>query len=166
MSLNKGWTWISFNVVMSDMSTNTVFSGLTTLASDDAIKNQMVFTNYYSGYGFFGQLTTLTNGEMYATNFAAAATLTVTGTPVALPMTITMNPGWTWLPCPYQTAQPLRTGAPASSAVPYTNGDQFKSQNQFSEYYAGYGWYGTLTTIEPGSGYKAKTASGGARRFG
>ena len=47
MSLNKGWTWISFNVVMSDMSINTVFSGLTTLASDDAIKNQMVFTNYY-----------------------------------------------------------------------------------------------------------------------
>eukprot|EP00326_Haptolina_ericina_P010239 CAMPEP_0181227924 /NCGR_PEP_ID=MMETSP1096-20121128/33060_1 /TAXON_ID=156174 ORGANISM="Chrysochromulina ericina, Strain CCMP281" /NCGR_SAMPLE_ID=MMETSP1096 /ASSEMBLY_ACC=CAM_ASM_000453 /LENGTH=77 /DNA_ID=CAMNT_0023321387 /DNA_START=6 /DNA_END=239 /DNA_ORIENTATION=- len=77
-----------------------------------------------------------------------------------------MNAGWTWLPCPYQTAQPLQTGAPASSALPYTQGDQFKSQTSFSEFYAGYGWYGTLTTIKPGFGYKAKTASGGARQFG
>ena len=44
---NRGWTRLSFNVAMLDMSISTVFQGITSLGSGDHIKNQQDFTDYY-----------------------------------------------------------------------------------------------------------------------
>ena len=84
--------------------------------------------------GFYGQLTTLTTNEMYAVKLASSATLSVTGMPTTLPKTVTLNAGWTFVPCPYQASTALASGAPAFQ---YAQGDQYKSQATFSEYCAG-----------------------------
>ena len=39
------------------------------------------------------------------------------------------------------------------------DGDFIKSQSTFSQYYAGYGWYGGVTTMTPFSGYLVNVSS-------
>ena len=162
IGLYSGWTFISFNLEPSDTGINAVFGRLTSLQGGDHVKNQYVFTDYYDGFGFFGGLTTLTTDDMYAVKVATSTTLTVSGTPVALPKPITLNSGWTWLPCPYQSTIGLADGVPEYT---YTNGDQCKSQGKFAEYYEGFGFFGTLTTLAPGEGYKMKVSTGGSAVF-
>jgi len=129
---------------------------------DDHIKSQMTFAQYYAGFGFFGGLSTLTVDEMYLLKVAAATQISVTGTPVALPKTLTINEGWSWIPSPYQTAVSLSDGIPSYN---YVQGDHIKSQMQFSEFYSGYGWFGSLSMLNPGEGYKLRVSSGGPATF-
>ena len=68
---------------------------------------------------------------MYAVKLAQSSALSVTGMPTTLPKTVTLNAGWTFVPCPYQASTALAQGAPSFS---YTQGDQFKSQSTFAEY--------------------------------
>ena len=91
--LNQGWSWISLNLEASDMSINGVFESLA-LLNGDHIKSQFQFTDYYEGFGFFGQLSTLHTDEMYAVKLGAATTLTITGTPIDLPQQIALSTGW------------------------------------------------------------------------
>ena len=125
------------------MGVNAVFSQLTStlLTAGDHIRSQYVFADYYEGFGFFGGLITLSTDEMYAVKVTreGGATLTVSGTPVALPKPITLNSGWSFIPCPHQAATGLTAAMPTHT---YANGDQIKSQLQFAEYYGfGFGWY-------------------------
>lgn len=162
MPLNAGWSFISLNLEASDMNLNTVFAGTTSLGSGDFIKNQAVFADYYAGFGFFGGLNTLTTNEMYAVKVAVDTTLTVVGTPVVLPKTVTLNTGWTYLPYPRQCAKGILDAMPSFT---YVAGDQVKSQLSFAEYYAGFGFFGSLAMMEPGLGYKTKVATGGDATF-
>ena len=132
------------------------------MGTGDQVKDQYVFTSYYAGYGFFGILDTLTTDSMYAVKSTDGGSLSVTGTPTALPKRVTLNAGWTWLPCPYQASLPLQIAAPTFA---YGDGDQFKSQSQFTQYYAGYGFFGTLVSLEPGQGYKVHASTGGGATF-
>lgn len=159
----RGWNWISLNVAADDMTINGIF-GEITWSTSDMVKNQMAFSTYYEGYGFFGGLTTLSVDESYAIQYASttSATLRVAGTPISLPRPVTFAGGWAWLPMPYQRAVSLADGAPTFQ---WSNADTFKSQMSFSQYYDGYGWFGTLTTLTPGMGYKAKTANTGTGTF-
>jgi hypothetical protein len=63
---------------------------------------------------------------------------------------------------PYQTTVDLTASTPSFA---YSQGDQYKSQVAFTEYYAGYGWFGTLTQLVPGNGYRIKVATGGQATF-
>ena len=63
--------------------------------------------------------------------------------------------GWTWL------SYPLQSPATVADALQYNAqlGDQLKSQQAFTEYWGpDNGWFGTLTTLEPGQGYTLKAA--------
>ena len=56
---------------------------------------------------------------------------------------------------------PLRSSPPSPDALQYNAqlGDQLKSQQAFTEYWGpDIGWFGTLTTLEPGQGYTLKAA--------
>jgi len=155
-----GWNFVSLNVVASDMSISSLLSDVA--GAGDYVKNQATFSEYYAGYGFFGGLSAFATTEMYAVKLAASATLIVTGTPVILPMVVTLSAGWTFLPCPYQTSVSISDGGPVFE---YSAGAEFKSQTSFTEYYDGFGWFGTLTTLEPGLGYKIRVAAGGPATF-
>ena len=164
ISLVQGWTWISLNNVPGDLLIATIFSGVSSLAAGDHLKNQFTFTDYYHGFGFYGQLASLTGDTMYAIKLATAATLSVTGMPATLPKTVTLTSGWSWLPLPYPSALALASASP-SPVNAFAAGDQFKSQSEFAEFYDGYGWYGTLSQLNPGQGYKIKVATGGEATF-
>jgi len=163
VSLYQGWTWISLNVELADMSVRAVMGDLP-LQAEDMLKSQGEFTNFYAGYGFYGTLAMMSTSEMFALKLSTAATLQLQGTPVSLPKSVTLNSGWTWLSHPYATGLTLRVGAPDLEGG-YAGDDQYKSQFSFAQYYAGYGWYGTLTTLEPGAGYRVKIGTGGRAVF-
>jgi len=161
VDMSVGWTWISLNVQPVDGSISAVFGGLS-ISGGDYVKSQSSFSEYYSGYGFFGGLATLTTDQMYQAKLATSGTLVLEGVPVALPKILFLSVGWSWVPCPYQSPVPLASGAPSFS---YAQGDQFKSQSQFAEFYVGYGWFGTLVTLQPGRGYKLRVAGSGSATY-
>jgi len=131
----------------------------------DQAKSQFSFTQYYSGFGFFGGLTTLTTDTMYAVQLSLPSTLTFSGTPTTLPKSVSLNTGWTYLPCPYQTSVGVSDGVP--TGVDFNLNDMFKSQFSFTSYYPGYGWFGSLAAMDPGEGYNLQvTGTGGTAVFG
>ena len=95
---------------------------------------------------------------MYSVHLSQPATLVVVGTPVVLPKSVTLNQGWTFLPCPFQMPVPVAGGVPTGVEydLEYDLGDTFKSQFAFSTFYPTFGWFGSLTTMSPGGGYKLK----------
>lgn len=143
------------------MDVNSVFAGLS-LSAGDQIKDQYVFSEFYLGYGFFGGLSVVTTSSMYAVKIENGGTISVTGCPTALPKGIRLNGGWTFLPCPYQTSTVLATAIPD---YVYGAGDQIKSQTRFAEYYGGFGFFGSLATMDPGLGYKLKVSTAGSATF-
>jgi len=143
------------------MSVNSVFSPIA-LAAGNHVKSRTAFTEYYPGYGFFGQLQTLTTDKMFQVQLAVATSLSVTGIPVQLPMSVTLNAGWNWLNCPYTAPVGLLQGVPSFE---YTMNDQIKSQRSFAQYYGQYGWFGGLMALTPGLGYQLLVASGGQGTF-
>merc|ERR1719399_247403 len=81
-----------------------------------------------------------------------------------LPQSITLHTGWNWISFPHLTATtPLEGGMPSFA---FMNMDYLKSQVGFTTYYEGFGWYGTLTTLEPYKCYMMKLAQGGSATFG
>jgi len=125
----------------------------------------MSFTSYYPGYGFFGTLNQFATDSMYGVQLANSQSFLYRGVAETIPKTITLNGlGWTYLPCPYQEQKALAVGMP--TGVSFSLEDQVKSQFQFASFYPGYGWFGTLAAIVPGSGYMLKLqAQGGVATF-
>ena len=63
-----------------------------------------------------------------------------------------------WSPVPAPGALRERDGS-GPGAPRSQLGDQLKSQQAFTEYWGpDIGWFGTLTTLEPGQGYTLKAA--------
>jgi len=151
---------VSLNIVLATMTPTAAFGSVA--AVDDYVKSQTTFTQFYDGFGFYGTLASLTNDEMYKIKTSSGHTLTLTGTPVTLPLAITLAGGWNYVPCPYQSATDLSAGLPT---VTYTADDLIKSQTVFSTYYDGFGWFGNLNQIAPGEGYKLKCAVGATSEY-
>lgn len=110
----------------------------------------------------YGTLTALGQTSTYKIKLANSATATFTGNPVALSTALTLNSGWNWMPYLPQTSGAIASVMPSHV---YAGNDLIKSQAQFSTYYEGYGWFGSLTSLEPGVGYMLKVATGGQVRF-
>ena len=182
IQLNAGWTWISLNVVAEDMTLFTednnqgLFPGF---PAESHLKTQVDdFADVYEGYGWYGQLTTLNTRTMYKIKTTVARSVTITGTPVQLPMEISLVSGLSattrdrilWVP------YPLQTTAPIGDALEYVDddgnnalvaGDTIKGQmSGTAEYYGEeYGWWGPLTTLQPGQGYKIQVQNIGTLRW-
>jgi hypothetical protein len=141
-----------------------MFRGLP-LRNGDMCRSQTQFAHFYEGWGFFGTLTVLTVDAMFDVRVSAPSTLRVQGTAAVLPRPIHLNgPGWTFLPCPYQRSVALEEGVP--TGVSFSLGDQVMDRLLFSVYYPSQGWFGSLKTFKPGTGYKLKVnAKGGLATF-
>ena len=98
----RGWSWISVNVIQTDMSPQGILGSFGP-QDNDLVKSQYVFTQYYSGYGFYGTLDVLTNVDMYKVFYGNEAEVLLYGFPVSIPISFSvLLPCWTWLSCPYQ----------------------------------------------------------------
>jgi hypothetical protein len=121
------------------------------------------YTDYYENYGWYGSLTSINNESSYRVITSAPCTITMTGD-AAVPSQhpITVSQGWTWIGYVPSTAMSVDI---AMTGVSATQGDKLKSQHGYSEYYLGYGWFGSLNTIEPGMGLMYYSANGESVTF-
>ena len=127
------------------------------------IRSQAGYTDYYAGYGWYGSLSSMNNESSYKVITSAPCTVTMTGN-AAVPSQhpITVSYGWTWIGYVPSTAMSVDA---AMAGVSATQGDKLKSQYGYSEYYLGYGWFGSLNTIEPGMGLMYYSTNGEAVTF-
>ena len=156
-TLTAGWNWWSTYVEQEGVD------GLGILEeglgdNGVTIRSQVGYTDYYAGYGWYGSLASVNNESSYKIKANASCSVALTGI-AAVPSQhpITLNQGWTWMGYVSSTAMDVQE---ALSGLEATEGDKLKSQQGYADYYANYGWYGSLNTIEPGMGLMYYSANG------
>lgn len=175
IAFNRGWTWVSSPLfeTSGSITLTDVLDDMGGMASstDDLIKDQTQFTSYIPGYGWFGQLATLSPTNMYKVRLQIAGEWSISGTPPDLNgREVGLNAGWTWLGWPVMTPGVIAdTFVPAldNSQLVNSEDDRIKNQYGFTSWIPGYGWFGELTTFEPGNGYQIKMVHANTlRNFG
>ena len=158
-SLSVGWHWFSINKYIDDMSLNNITSSLVSvdaLVDGDYIKSYTGFSDYYEGFGWFGTgLDNFNNSDMYKINLTTnSGNITFEGNaviPSELPINI--NAGWNWIGYTPNESLDINT-ALSTLSDQATEGDYIKSFSGFSDYYEGFGWFGTgLAALNPKEGY-------------
>ena len=157
-NLSTGWTWFSVNVWRPDMSIGTVLGNLVP-KQGDYIKSQTSSATYYTGTGWFGNLSTIDPKQMYKIKLNTADVLRFSGYPVDLNANpITINSGWNWIGYLPQYAQTVTRALASTSRV---ENDYIKDLVTSTTYLSPGGWFGTMSQMVPNGGYmvKAKNAS-------
>ncbi len=146
--MSEGWTWYSTYIEQS------AIEGLQMMTeglgeNGVIIKSQTGFIAN-SGGEWMGNLDAITNESMYMVNTTAATVLEMVGnSAIASQHPITLNQGWNWIGYPMATANDVNV---ALSGLDAHDNDMLKSQETFATYYEGFGWLGSLSTINPGMG--------------
>ena len=145
-----GWNWISFNVVPVDGSLNSVLASISESANFIASQSSGIANNY-GVYGWGGSLGSLDPTEMYKINMETSGTLTITGMPVEVASTpISLASGWNWIGYLPQNPGDLNTALASVSESAIFIASQ---SSGIANNYGAYGWGGSLSALEPGSGY-------------
>ncbi|MGE4286666.1 MAG: InlB B-repeat-containing protein [Phycisphaerae bacterium] len=157
-TLKKGYNWISFPILPEDATLTTVIAEYTAQATNlDQINSASGKLAQYYGGTWYGTLSTIEAGKMYTfkVNSSTGVTFGVDGLPVDENTAIALVSGWNWIG---STLQEDIAIADAFSNLNLTNLDQVNSPDgKIAQYYNG-AWYGSLTMIEPGVGYKIKVS--------
>ncbi len=152
LDIPSGWNWVSLNVLNDDMALNNVFSSIE--GSAQFIKNQTAYADYYPGFGWFGTLTDINNVSMYKLNMTQDDTMTLGGMPVDVSESVLdLGSGFNWIGYTPQLSLDVSV---ALSNIPEGNAQFIKSQTAYADYYSGFGWFGTLTNMNPLLGYIIK----------
>ncbi|WP_456429951.1 T9SS type A sorting domain-containing protein, partial [Rhodocaloribacter sp.] len=163
VALAAGWTWFSLNAAPDDASVNAVLADVVG-TEGDIVKSQTAFSLFDDDFGWVGTLPTIEPGPAYLINLRQSNSLSVSGTVVDPPsLPITLTPGWNWIGYLPQAALPINDALASLGATAVTD-DLIKSQFAFAQY-VGFGWVGSLTTMEPGLGYQIYTANGGTLTY-
>ena len=152
----QGWNWWSSYVELD--GANSLQGLQDNLGSSGMmIKSQNAgYASYLEGFGWYGSLTTLNNENTYQVRVSEACTVAMTGT-MAQPADhpITLVTGWNWIGYPVSVSMTI---SEALSGITPQNGDMLKSQNNgYASYLEGFGWYGSLSTLQPGMGLMYKS---------
>ena len=151
-NLAQGWNWWSTYIEQDGID------GLTMLeqslgSNGYQIKSQ---TDFVTNYGsiWMGMLSSINNEETYMIDNTSSCQVVMTGLP-ASPANhpITVSSGWNWIGYPCTNTMSVTQ---AFSGYTPANGDQVKSQSDYSMYYSGM-WIGQLQTITPGTGLMYKS---------
>ncbi|TMM30537.1 T9SS type A sorting domain-containing protein [Polaribacter aestuariivivens] len=156
ISLNKGWTWVSFFV--EDARFNNIdnaFSNLT-LSDGDLIKHGSQFTRYENGF-WSGSLTSLENKKAYKVRLNQQNDFQLKGNEVDVrAVNIAIESGWNWF------AFPIHRNISVAEALAFfepTDGDVVKDQFNFAIYDANAKeWTGTLRYFQANRGYMLRAA--------
>ncbi|MCQ2306936.1 MAG: DUF1573 domain-containing protein [Bacteroidales bacterium] len=157
-AVSSGWNWISTDVETS--GGEGLGKVLTAVGSNGTyMKSQYNYIEYIEG-NWYGLLSAVENEQMYMLQMSSAGTLNISGakaTPSSHP--IQLSTGWTWVGYPSAQSAAINT---ALSGLSAKDGDYIKSQSQYAEYVSGYGWVGTLSTMQPGEGYMYRNTGSNA----
>jgi hypothetical protein len=161
IAINKGWSWVSMNVLDANFRDINQLTKNLLLETDDRIINgsdQETYSKNISIPTWSGTISAsggLSVSKMYKVFMANEQTLSIKGTPIDIASwSFVINRNWNWFPFPFSSSQLT------SEALAYfdaSDGDVIKSQNLFAIYDAKVGWNGTLRYLEPGKGYMLKS---------
>lgn len=153
ISLNKGWNWLSFDLVNKNLEDINTALANGSWMSGDIIKHDIRgFDQYSSHNGWIGTLTELDNTSLFKLKTGKEQTLSISGTLPDLknmPVTVKGNQ-WNYISYLPQVNMTLKEALADYQA---SSGDEIKSQTGFSMYSTTKGWVGNLTYLEPGKGY-------------
>ena len=155
-NFTNGWNWWSSYVELDANSLTQLQDGLGT--NGVTIKSQNDgYNSYLEGLGWYGSLASINNESCYQVKASAPCSVSMTGNeanPTSHSITLNAN-GWTWIGYPLSTSSSITTAL--SGFAPQPN-DMLKSQNDgYASYLEGYGWYGALSTLNPGMGLMYKS---------
>ena len=163
ITVAPGWNWISFHLKQDDNSLNNI--QLEDFEGNQVpllfIKDQSTFAEYYDGTGWFGALTEIDVEKtfLFKNNSDSPGKLIVTGQKEDI-VVIGLETGWNWIGYPRSESATLWTTTNTNGLFSNAqDGDFIKDQSNFATYYDGLGWFGALTTLEPGKGYFYKSVS-------
>ena len=156
VALSAGWNWWSGYIELDganslqDLEEALGTNGLMIKSQNNG------YASYLAGYGWYGSLSGVNNESMYQMRVGISCTLELTGLAVhPADHPITLVTGWNWIGYPVTTSMSIEEAL--SGITPHT-GDMLKSQNSgYASYLEGFGWYGSLSTLEPGMGLMYKS---------
>jgi hypothetical protein len=168
VTLNQGWTWVSFNVNDPRFkSLNDLTAGSNLSTSDLIQSNAPALFDSYQFYatgsannGWSGGVTSnggITPNKMYKFKLAKATDMKLKGIPVDLnTWSFNLQTGWNWLP--FVANKNIPIGDALTNLNP-SEGDLIKSQNLFSIYSSlAHAWKGSLTYLNQSEGYMINVA--------
>ena len=165
--LSTGWNWWSTYVEQSgsegliQLENSLGSAGVIIKSRNDGYVESYVNNGTVS---WFGQLSALSNEQMYKINTNASSTAMMTGYVASTSShPITISPGWNWIGFPVNHSVSVTT---AMSSFSPTVNDIIKGRNSYTTYYSDNGqqyWFGTLNTLEPGIGYMYQSLSSNSK---
>ena len=162
LELSTGWNWFSINLIPEDgdMSLDAVLSSVA--GSADFIKSQSSFASYVDGFGWFGTLSIINHTSMYMVHMLEDATLSFTGIstgPTETPIELTT--GWNWVGFIPGCSQNINDALMTIDG----SADYVKGQSSFASYVDGFGWFGTLSTMNEFEGYMMHLVADGTLTY-
>lgn len=145
IQLNAGWNWFS-SYVETDLESLQAALG----TSGVQIVGKNGYVEYYGEYGWLGDDISLLPSQMYMIQTSSSVELKLSGK-LLEKVEITLKKGWNWISFPMNTSSTLVNYA--LSKLSANNDDVIEGKSGYATYYEGYGWIGTLETLEPGQGY-------------
>ena len=155
-----GWNWWSGYIELDGNSLQSLENGLG--GNGLMIKSQNDgYASYLAGFGWYGSLAAINNENTYQIRLSSACTMELTGaTAYPADHPVTLVAGWNWIGYPVSASMTITE---ALSGITPQSGDMLKSQNDgYASYLEGYGWYGSLGTLQPGMGLMYKSNNGSA----
>ncbi|MBP7118264.1 MAG: hypothetical protein KBB33_08045 [Candidatus Cloacimonetes bacterium] len=164
INCNAGWNWLSMNLNnTASMSVNSMLASLNP-AAGDIVKNQTSYAQFIPTLGWIGSLNTISTVESYKLKLTNPGALNLTGLledPITTP--IPYGSGWNWIGyLPHVSISVNQALEHIPNAI---TGDIIKSQSGYSQYIAGYGWFGSMLFMNPGKGYMLKTVNSGSFHY-
>ena len=160
IDLAADWSWwsTSLDITLGELKEALGSNGLKIVAQDGK------FASYNTNNGTWsGNLQSIELGKMYKVRTNEACSITLNGAmadPNEHP--ITLHSGNNWIG--FISNESLSLDDAFGDYVP-TDRDVIKASNGKATYYQGYGWQGSLNTLEPGKGYIYKSNATESRTF-
>ena len=160
IQLGANWNWWSPNVdiTLGELKEALGNHGMRIAAQDGK------FATYNANSGTWtGNLQSIELGKMYKIRTNEVCTITFSSEvvdPALYPITLSSGNNWIG----FISTQSMSLNEAFSGFTP-TDRDVIKSANGKATYYQGYGWQGSLNTLEPGKGYIYKSNATGTRTF-
>lgn len=153
-TLERGWNWLSHP--LSEPVPMSIFRNDVT-----RIVGQTNECYKISGKGLVGTLTDMLPTEMYKFLTWRDASIDYEGELCSDNMLVPLRSGWNWISYPRTFVTPLST---AFANFHCEEGDKIVGQDGFATY-NGTKWNGSLTSLEPGKGYKYLSVNPKSIRF-
>lgn len=161
--LRQGWNFVSLNVNPVSTDRSEVLKSIMNTSNRLVLKSLKSSSEYTATTGWQGNLKNVDPAMGYMLYLSDHAdTLRIVGNALPLPYDLDVAGGWNWIG--YAGQDPASTEATLQDLAP-ADGDLIKSQTEFATYQAVSGWTGSLTTMNPGNGYKLQFGSSGTLTY-